>query len=1153
MASINSVYEKRFFGSTKSVTGKTYTIEIYDRKWSASGQPYTAPFPLEMTDEGMTISYDCEGDEKFAPIVGSKLSLNMVINNAATSGQISFLEDILGISGKSYLPYEEGDIFIVVKIGNSIIWYGEFLHDLDTMVDRNFPMPIQLTFTDGIGKLKGIDFQSENVDTTADSYNNQGHQKVAYWVGQVLQHTKHYKNQANPNGFWDDATNKVAFKTCIRWYNTSHGTYGSPDKTQGSRSVWGLTKCTVRWADKFNPSNGQRNIASAYEVLKQICRSWGCRVIFWNNHYYFVQIFEYSNPPEIVTQGNTWQIPLDQYAQRFYADGDFYGIRQASIGNQYYSRFHNTFDNIDHPGKRIQKLEGTVYKFLPQIKEVKTNLVHEGFQNIFPGFTQPGGGGVNANISSFQTVAVTNSTNYKFRTNWFFNLTTPSGWFLSSYTLFQFLVRVIAMQPGVNTLSAGGLATLSYDPVANTYGWDDTPGYTSSTDLGPVINLATAASGQTYTPGGTQTIPLTNLEFPGYRDADTVYVFIPLSPVYIKNQGGVSINIQTGNPYGSQAICTFGNPIDTTALQPPSWSTGFFNNYLSTIQPISTQSSATNTVFVNSQADSSYKLEWGDLFWGDGPEYWDDSALQVYDGSGWVFTDWNYNNWDRRDYTATTVPAQNTGYNFVELLNRQIKLCQSSIIKRASFGAINSVIETTNPINSRPFFINPIGVIRDCDHQHNGNPIYTRYFFRQGTFALNEEVWDGEWIETTATTSLPGSSSSRMAGAPNLNTPDGGQRNLLNQRQAPGPAQYHLLTSTEGITKEVEISSLAIAAPNLFNGDYQLGVDFDLKSGDKVNLSFPSNTDYCVTLTADVATDSTSISFEAFTPTYDSDGLVNISIPMYQLFEQVNRKTRGSIAGFDVSATSLTKGGISIDGFLDSDTMTGASATKLSTSESIKAYADTKQSSLTLTTTGTSGASTLIGSTLNIPNYATGGGSGGGITNYSMLTCEGTVQTSATTGAANGVVVPFDTELASTDNTIIIYGSSGAEGVENSQYTFSFGSETGFWEVNWNITTDTAVVNNRILTGIKLQQGQVADSGLIDFTDVNGSYAYIYDRGNGAVRKGSNSGSVIIKQNPPSDGTIYYRILIWKEAASNSSLAAVTVINGCQLTIKQLN
>lgn len=37
---------------------------------------------------------------------------------------------------------------------------------------------------------------------------------------------------------------------------------------------------------------------------------------------------------------------------------------------------------------------------------------------------------------------------------------------------------------------------------------------------------------------------------------------------------------------------------------------------------------------------------------------------------------------------------------------------------------------------------------------------------------------------------------------------------------------------------------------------------------------------------------------------------------------------------------------------------------------------DAKQNTISLTTTGTSGAATLIGNTLNIPNYATGGGGG---------------------------------------------------------------------------------------------------------------------------------------------------------------------------------
>ena len=62
-------------------------------------------------------------------------------------------------------------------------------------------------------------------------------------------------------------------------------------------------------------------------------------------------------------------------------------------------------------------------------------------------------------------------------------------------------------------------------------------------------------------------------------------------------------------------------------------------------------------------------------------------------------------------------------------------------------------------------------------------------------------------------------------------------------------------------------------------------------------------------------------------------------------------------------------------------------------STATQAALDAKQGTLSLTTTGTSGASTLIGNTLNIPNYATGGGGG------AELTFVGTLASDVATGA----------------------------------------------------------------------------------------------------------------------------------------------------------
>ncbi|RIV23607.1 hypothetical protein DYU11_11540 [Fibrisoma montanum] len=55
---------------------------------------------------------------------------------------------------------------------------------------------------------------------------------------------------------------------------------------------------------------------------------------------------------------------------------------------------------------------------------------------------------------------------------------------------------------------------------------------------------------------------------------------------------------------------------------------------------------------------------------------------------------------------------------------------------------------------------------------------------------------------------------------------------------------------------------------------------------------------------------------------------------------------------------------------------------------------DGKQGALTLTTTGTSGAATLSGNTLNIPNYATGGGGGSSVA-YQKITTTSTIAPTA--------------------------------------------------------------------------------------------------------------------------------------------------------------
>jgi len=171
------------------------------------------------------------------------------------------------------------------------------------------------------------------------------------------------------------------------------------------------------------------------------------------------------------------------------------------------------------------------------------------------------------------------------------------------------------------------------------------------------------------------------------------------------------------------------------------------------------------------------------------------------------------------------------------------------------------------------------------------------------------------------------------------------------------------------------------------------------------------------------------------------------------------------------------------------------------------------------------------------------------IANYSLISSSGTTTTSTTAGEANAVVIPYDTEdLVSSTNTVLLTGSSGLTGISGSSYAW-YSETQGDWEYQWNVMTNTNIVNNRILNGVKLQRG-THNGSTMTWTDYDPSTSFIYDRGTGTVRKGSTTNQTLVTQG----GTQYYwRLVIWKEAASNASMNAITVVTGVSLIAKQIS
>ena len=321
------------------------------------------------------------------------------------------------------------------------------------------------------------------------------------------------------------------------------------------------------------------------------------------------------------------------------------------------------------------------------------------------------------------------------------------------------------------------------------------------------------------------------------------------------------------------------------------------------------------------------------------------------------------------------------------------------------------------------------------------------------------------------------------------------------------------------IGKSVQLAAITeqVLAGNTITSISVSAIGYDMKSGDRININ-----DQLLTLSADASAGATSLSVNSVFLDYTLGLYDSIDLDKNNLFVQYQRKTEGQVAGFDIDADGIAKGGVEITGWLDSDTMTGATSNNVPTAESVKSYVDSQ---------------------INKPNF-------------SSLTCSGTSLSSATDGDASAVVCKYDTETTISDvNTIIIYGAGGVAGATGGEYSFSVTPEESLiktaFEFTWNVGFNTSVVNNRILMGVKLQQGSVS-GGAVVWADVDPTISFAYNRGAGAIRQASTSNGmlVIIEAGQPIQ---YFRLLFWKVAASNASMKGITEINATNFRIKQIN
>jgi hypothetical protein len=257
----------------------------------------------------------------------------------------------------------------------------------------------------------------------------------------------------------------------------------------------------------------------------------------------------------------------------------------------------------------------------------------------------------------------------------------------------------------------------------------------------------------------------------------------------------------------------------------------------------------------------------------------------------------------------------------------------------------------------------------------------------------------------------------------------------------------------------------------------------------------------------------------------------------------------------DQVAYKTTVGGIVTDARITSKLLTGLSvtgATILATDTILQAFGKVqnqingKQGTITLTTTGTSGAATFIANTLNIPNYADGGvlslSAIGATPNANAATITGTVLNLEPASASFGGVVTTGTQTIAGDKTLTgaLVGTTG-----------SFASSGG---------SDSFAINHSSGAGIALNitKGGNGEGIYVNKTSGSGNAVTIIGTINATtIVKSGGTSSQFLKADGTVDSTAYGTGSVTSVAAltlgtSGTDLSS-TVANGTTTPVITLN
>jgi len=360
-----------------SIKGGTFRVNIND------GSPGGTATQIELAAGGARVRYNGDGKNRLNPIVGSSCDIDVVVTALTDSVIQTFANNLISSAEGRYtvsVEYNGGT-------GYSLYWCGYVLPDLSGFEDLADAYTFKITATDGLARLKGIDYAVGSFPT-ATPYGNVP----------VLEHVLNCLKKDGLSAIYFPSG--IFLRTVVNWVDS---TIGAP---AAGKDPLALTRVSGEVFSKRTGADAGDvwEFKSCYEVLEIICRHWCARLIFSGGSYRFEQINERS---------------LDNYPER----------RYSAAGSLISSVINAQSDKLINNSAIGHKISTVVFNYLPAIKRTLVRYDHRTNKNYLEGlgykwFKTSG----NNNPTSLSNIEFDSTTYFRISGRVYFNLS------ISGYT-----------------------------------------------------------------------------------------------------------------------------------------------------------------------------------------------------------------------------------------------------------------------------------------------------------------------------------------------------------------------------------------------------------------------------------------------------------------------------------------------------------------------------------------------------------------------------------------------------------------------------------------------------------------------------------------------------------------------------------------------